>query len=195
MTKLETRPDVYARVTAKIVADLEAGVRPWAKPWSIAHAETRITRPLRHNGEPYRGVNVLLLWAEALARGFASPTWLTFRQALAQGGHVRKGETGSLVVFADRIRRTQTTDDGDEIAREIPFMKGYTVFNVEQVDGLPEAYHATPAPPPAPIARIARAEAFFVALNAELRHGGGRAFYAIDADVIGMPPYEAFRSP
>ena len=75
----ETRPDLYARVTNAIIADLETGVRPWTKPWSAEHLAGRISRPLRHNREPYSGINVILLWAEATARGFGCPTWMTFR--------------------------------------------------------------------------------------------------------------------
>src|ERR1043165_1360819 len=90
------REDVYTRVTGKIIAALEQGVRPWAKPWSAEHAAGRITRPLRHNGTPYRGINVLLLWAEAVANGYAAPFWMTYRQAAALQAHVRKGERGSM---------------------------------------------------------------------------------------------------
>ncbi len=101
-----SKPDLYSRVTNAIIAELENGVRPWTKPWSTAHAQTRITRPLRHNGEPYSGINVVLLWCEAVARGFANATWMTFRQAQSLGAHIRKGETGSLVVYANRMIRT-----------------------------------------------------------------------------------------
>ncbi len=107
MTK-PVKPDIYARVTGKIVADLEKGVRPWIKPWSVERAGGRVVRPLRHNGKPYQGVNILLLWGSALENGFSSPVWMTFKQARDLGGHVRQGEKGSLVVFADTIRKTET---------------------------------------------------------------------------------------
>ena len=145
-----TRADLYARVTGRIVADLEQGVRPWFKPWSAGHTAGRITRPLRHNGTPYCGINVLLLWSEAMARGFTAPLWMTFRQALQLGAHVRKDETGSLVVYADRITKTETDEKGEDVERSIPFLKGYTVFNVEQIDGLPALYTAPAAPRPRP---------------------------------------------
>ena len=92
------RQDVYSRITAQIVAELEKGVRPWVKPWNAEHAAGRITRPLRHNGQPYSGINVLSLWMSASAQNFAAPIWMTFRQALELDAHVRKGEKGSLVV-------------------------------------------------------------------------------------------------
>lgn len=100
MTTTQPRADLYRRVTDRIVADLEQGVRTWLKPWSVAHTEGRITRPLRHNGIPCSGVNVLLLWAEAVERSFASPSSMTFKQAHELGAHIRKGERGSMVVSA-----------------------------------------------------------------------------------------------
>ena len=75
------RQDVYTRITDKIIADLEQGVRTWMKPWNAGNTAGRITRPLRHNGVPYSGINILMLWAEAMDKGFAAPIWMTFRQA------------------------------------------------------------------------------------------------------------------
>lgn len=131
------KQDVYERVTNAIVAELEKGVRPWFKPWNAEHAAGRITRPLRANGLPYRGINVLMLWGAACEHGYAAPIWMTFKQAQELGGHVRKGEKGNLVVYANKITKTETDENGQESERDIPFMKGYTVFNVEQVEGLP----------------------------------------------------------
>ena len=91
-------PDIYSRVTDKIIADLEQGVRPWLKAWNADHAAGRITRPLRHNGIPYKGIGVIMLWSAAVTKGYSAPLWLTFEQAQELGAHVRKGETGELVV-------------------------------------------------------------------------------------------------
>ena len=186
--------DVYSKITDRIVADLEKGVRPWMKPWSADHVAGRITRPLRHNGIPYKGINVLMLWSASVAHGYACPIWLTFKQALELGGNVRKGEHGELVVFANRITRTATGDNGEETEREIPFLKGYTVFNAEQCEGLP-AHYTTKADPPAlpPAARLEGADAFFAATGADIRHGGTRAYYAQQPDYVQMPPFETFR--
>jgi antirestriction protein ArdC len=126
MTTTQPRRDVYSRVTAKIIADLEQGVRTWQKPWNADHAAGNILRPRRANGLPYRGVNILLLWGEAIEKGYAAPIWMTFKQAATLGAQVRKGEHGSLVVYADRITKTETDDHGKESEREIAFMKGYT---------------------------------------------------------------------
>lgn len=190
-----SRPDLYSRVTAAIVADLENGVRPWTKPWSAEHLAGRISRPLRSTGEPYSGINVILLWAESVARGYTAPIWITFRQALALGGHVRKGEHGSTVVYANRISRTETDDDGQDVERQIPFLKAYTVFNVEQVEGLPPHYHAVAEPGLDAAQRIDHAEAFFAATGADIRHGGDQAYYAVHPDYVQMPPFECFADP
>ena len=188
------RADVYSRITDRIIADLEQGVRPWFKPWNAEHVAGRITRPLRHNGVPYKGINVVVLWSAAVARGYACPIWLTFRQALELGGHVRKGETGELIVYADRFKRTETDDKGQEVEREIPFLKGYTVFNAEQCEGLPAHYTARPeAPAPTPMERLDAADAFFAATGASIQHGGARAYYAEGPDYVQMPPFETFR--
>jgi len=155
------KTDVYQKITDQIVSELEKGVRPWMKPWNADHAAGRITRPLRGNGIPYQGINVLMLWSAAMENGYAAPVWMTFKQASELKANVRKGEHGSLVVYADKIIRTETdTVTGEEAERAIPFMKGYTVFNVEQIDGLPEHYYAKPAPRVDIIERITRPKGF-----------------------------------
>jgi antirestriction protein ArdC len=186
--------DLYQNVTNRIVASLEQGVRPWIRPWSAEHAAGRITRPLRANGIPYQGINVLMLWGDAVAKGYSAPIWMTFRQALELEAHVRKGERGSTVVYASKVTRTGTdAETGEETESTIPFLKSYTVFNVEQIEGLPPHYHALAEPRLDPVQRIERAEAFFAATEADIRHGGASAYYNIGADFVQMPPFEAFR--
>jgi antirestriction protein ArdC len=188
------RRDIYQEITDQIVQQLENGVRPWHQPWNAGHMEGRVALPLRHNGVAYRGVNVLALWMEAMAKGYAAPVWMTFKQALALGANVRKGEKGSLVVYADKIIRTETDGKtGEESEHAIPFMKGYTVFNAEQIDGLSDLYVAKPAPQTPTIQRIGRVESFFSATGAIIRHGGNRAYYSVSTDHVQMPPIESFR--
>lgn len=192
--KQETpRADIYSRITDRIVEDLARGVKPWMKPWHDRNMQGRITRPLRHNGQPYSGMNVLLLWSEGMARGFTSPMWMTFKQALELGAAVRKGETGSMVVFASRFTKTEVDGNGGEVDREIPFLKAYTVFNVEQIDGLPEHYNRLPTPVADPVERIEHADRFFRSTGATIRHGGTQAYYSPATDHIQMPPFETFR--
>jgi len=189
---VEDRKDIYERVTAKIVSDLERGVRPWNQPWQTG-SDNRVHRPIRHNGLPYSGVNILMLWSAALERGFESSQWMTFRQAQELTGHVRKGEKGSLVVYANRILKTATNASGEEVEQEIPFLKGYAVFNVDQIDGLPPQYYTKPAPQfTEPVQRLEHAEKFFRATGADIRERGGRAFYSPSDDFIQIPPIDAF---
>ena len=191
--KEKSRVNIYAKITDRIVADLEQGVRPWVKPWSTGNLAGRVTRPLRYNGTPYQGINVLLLWSEAVARGFVSPFWMTFKQSVELGGHVRKGEAASTVVYASQFTKTETDDRGDEVERGIPFLKAYSVFNVDQIDDLPEHYYGAAAPVIEPLARIAHADAFFDATGAKLVYGGSQAYYAPGSDHIQLPVFESFR--
>jgi antirestriction protein ArdC len=188
-----TRADLYSRVTEQVIADLEKGVRPWLKPWSAGSTAGRVGLPRRHNGLPYRGINILVLWGEALDKGYGSPTWMTFRQALVLGGHVRRGEHGSMVVYADRLIRTETDERGVDIEREVPFLKAYTVFNVTQIEGLPAPYYAQPQEQCDRLQLIEAAEHFFAATGAVIRHGGDRAFYSPGPDIIQLPASAAFR--
>lgn len=189
------KTDIYQRVTDKIIADLEQGELTWLKPWSAANIDGRIVKPLRHNGMAYSGINILMLWGAAMEEGFLSPYWMTFKQAKELGAHVRKGERGNPVVYANTITKTEEQEDGSEEERTIPFMKAYTVFNVEQIEGLPDHYYTKPEPVIDPAQRIDHAEAFFAATGADIRHGGNRAYYCGGSDHVQMPVFECFRSP
>ena len=134
-----------------------------------------------------------MLWAAAELQGFNCPLWLTFQQAKELGGFVKKGEHGSPVVYASTFKKKETTDDGEEIEQEIPFLKEYTVFNADQTEGLPERFYQLAEPPKEKIERIEQAERFFANTKADIRYGGNRAYYAIEADYVRMPPFETFR--
>jgi antirestriction protein ArdC len=187
------RIDIYAKVTARIIEDLERGVRPWFKPWSAEHAAGSITRPLRHSGEPYRGINVLMLWASAELQGFSCPLWITYRQAQELGGHVKKGEKGSPVVYSSSYSKTEADTAGTESEREIRFLKNYTVFNAEQVEGLPERFYAVTQAPKDTLTRHEQADRFFEGTGADIRGSINRAYYSVTEDYIAMPSFDAFR--
>lgn len=187
------RHDIYARVTDKIVAALEQGVRPWSKPWDAGNTDGRIIRPLRHNGKPYQGINVLMLWGAAMEGGYTSPFWMTFKQAQEFNAHVKKGEHGSPVVYASTVHKVEQDEGGHDVERDIRFLKSYTVFNADQIEGLPEQFYDKPPPRLDPVDRIEHAEEFFRNTGADVRTGGGRAFYSPGDDYIRMPPIEAFR--
>ena len=193
-TSNSKRTDIRTRVSSTIVEQLERGTLPWRQPWKAEHLAGRITRPLRHNGQKYSGINIITLWMSAEMSGFVSPFWLTFNQARELGAFVKKGEHGSPVVYASKFTKKDTTEAGDEIEQEIPFLKEYTVFNAEQVEGLPSYFNdvAQIVQNP-PLQRIEQAERFFANTQADIRYGGNRAYYAFEADYVRMPPFETFR--
>ena len=136
----------------------------------------------------------MMLWASAMEQGFDCPIWLTYKQAAELGGQVRKGEKGSLVVYADTITRIEANDKGVDVETAIPFMKGYTVFNAQQVDSLPAHFYARKEPQNSqPIERIEQAERFFASTKATIQHGGNRAFYSPSQDMVQMPEMRTFR--
>jgi antirestriction protein ArdC len=190
---MNAKPDIYAKVTNKIIADLERGSLTCLRPWQPGHAAGHISRPLRAGGEAYRGVNILMLWASAMESGFNSPFWMTYKQSVELGGQVRKGEKGSLVVYANKIIKSETDANGEDVETTIPFMKGYTVFNSEQIDSLPGHFYATPVPANQDIDRMESVERFFAATGATIRHGGSQAFYSPSNDMVQMPEFQAFR--
>ncbi|PSH61750.1 antirestriction protein [Phyllobacterium brassicacearum] len=195
MTKPDTTPraDIYVRITARIIEQLEAGTRPWMQPWGACGSPVR---PLRHNGVAYRGINTVLLWMEAAEKGYQSPFWMTYKQAHELGGQVRKGERSTLVIYANAIERKEEDEQGEEVERRIPYLKGYSVFNTDQIEGLPADYSAKAKAPDGlqAKARIPRVDAFYGNLGADICEGGNQAYYRIDADFIAMPVFEAFVS-
>ena len=88
---------VYQKVTDKFIADLEQGELTWLKPWSADNMDGRVTKPLRHNGQSYSGINVLMLWGAAMDAGFCSPTWMTFKQAKELGAHCARASAETLL--------------------------------------------------------------------------------------------------
>ena len=185
--------DIHQAVTDRIISSIEAGTAPWLKPWASSGAAVR---PLRSTGQPYNGVNVLTLWLDAEEKGFSSPYWFGFQTALKMGACVRKGEKGSSIVYANKIVKTEETPDGDEKTRAIPFLKQSFVFNAAQIDGLSEHFYqaASPKPDRTPESHNSRLDDFFRHTGVDLRHGGSRAFYRVDADFVQMPEFEDFHT-
>jgi antirestriction protein ArdC len=129
-----SRPSIYQTVTERIISSLKTGVIPWEKPWkSPRYAGGPFPRNF-YTGKPYRGINVLLLWSSQ----YSSPFWLTFKQTQALKGSVRKGEHGTPIVFYKQLPEHATKDEETTSKDErVPFVLcHYTVFNVEQCDGL-----------------------------------------------------------
>ncbi len=192
------RANLYDEITDKIVAELEAGRVPWVQPWGTAAVKAPLAMPRNAaTGRQYSGINVLILWGAVIEHGYAAQTWLTFRQALALGGNVRKGEHGTTVVYADRFvpddEKRRARETGEE-AQAIPFLKRFTVFNAAQCENLADDV-AVAAPPPPPGLIEPRVEALIRATGIDFRIGGNRAFYAPGPDFVMVPPPQAYFEP
>ena len=192
------RTSLYQEITDNIIAELEAGRVPWVQPWGTVAAKASLAMPKNAATEhQYSGINVLILWGAVIEHGFSTQNWLTFRQALGLGAHVRKGEHGTIVVYADRFvpdqERRRAERDGDE-PNAIPFLKRFTVFNTDQCENLPPELTSAPAPSPEGLV-LPHAEALIAGTGADFRIGGDRAFYNAVHDFIQVPRPEAYFEP
>lgn len=184
---VKARRDIYQEVTDRIVEALEAGAAPWVQPWRAIG----MSGDLRNGqtGHCYSGINVLLLGMELAANGWTDPRFVTFKQAKALGGSVRKGEHGTMITFWKKLIREN--DDGERKA--FPMLKHYFVFNVAQCDGLelPEGKTLDSLPEPD---RDANCERYLAGSLAQIRHGGNVARYCrTPLDLIQLPHVGAFK--
>lgn len=187
---------LYSEVTDRIVAQIEEGTLPWVRPWDDGKAALGLPRNAG-TGRRYSGINVLILWHRLFEQGYGSQRWLTYRQAQALGGNVRKGEQGTTVCYADRFtpRDDDTVPTGpDGEPRQIAFLKRFTVFNLDQCEGLEDA-GSSPATTWNKALIIPRANALIGATGADIRIGGGEAYYAPQDDMIRVPRPEHFHEP
>jgi len=194
----QDRANVYDEITDRIIAELEAGRFPWVQPWGTAAAKAPLGLPKNAStGRNYSGINILILWGTVVQHGFPGQGWLTYRQAAALGGNVRKGEHGTTVVYADRFvpedEKRRARETGEE-AQAIPFLKRFTVFNTAQCENLPDDITvAVPPPPPGLIEP--RVEALIRATGIDFRIGGDRALYVPADDYVVVPPPQAYFEP
>ncbi|WAP69023.1 ArdC family protein [Jiella pelagia] len=187
--------ELYTRVTNQVIAHLEEGVPTWTRPWKVSRKNgIGIVPQNAVTARPYSGANVLILWMMAEVSGYASNAWLTYKQANEAGGKVRKGERGVQVVYV------LWREDEKNPEKKIPTTRYYTVFNVEQCDGLPE----TIAQPPLPFSSLPKDVAIRKCLETATGHtkerpkiliAGNKAAYLPNRDVIVMPPLDAFQQP
>jgi len=181
--------DLYAEVSARIIAELEKGAAPWVKPWSARPGANTPCNAI--SNRPYSGCNVVLLWM-AQAAGYRTPRFLAFKQALELGGHVRKGERGTKVYFVKQLEIREGTDEAR--ARLVPMMREYTVFNVDQCDGLPDSVTTgKPMRVRNPDTRDDLADQFLRSTGADIREGHGEAYYVPRRDFISMPAFAGFK--
>ena len=190
-----SRQSIYADVTARLIHELEQGRLPWVQPW-----DTGSGYGMPHNaitGRAFSGINILILWAAVNDCHYPSQAWLTYRQAQATGGTIRRGEKGTTVCYADHFtpkdEEARAQDEGRD-ARQLAFLKRFTVFNVAQCEGLPEAPISVPRPTPE-ASLLPCVKDLIRASRADVRIGGEQAFYSPAADIIAVPARAAFRNP
>jgi antirestriction protein ArdC len=186
------RRDLYGEVSARIVTELERGAAPWVKPWS---ATAGMNTPCNAvTNRPYSGCNVVLLWM-ARASGYRAPRFVTYKQALELGGHVRKGEHGTRVYFVKQLQVRDKSSDDDSAARLIPMLREYTVFNVDQCENLPpRVITLANTKPRNPGQRDATVDEFLACSGANIREGSGDAYYRPTDDYISLPRFEDFKA-
>jgi len=191
---MKTKRDIEQEITNKIIAQLEEGVAPWRKSWVGGGGLA-----LRENGVPYRGYNQFLLSLS----GYSNPYWVTYNKAAElaglkkdskgkwikeEGKGVLPGEGGTHVYFFKQLKIKDKVTGDD---KTIPLIKFYSVFNVSQCGGLPEKYNPQPVER-TEVERDAAVEAYLSNISADVRHGGGRAFYIPSEDRIQLPEVDDF---
>lgn len=182
------KTDIHQTVTDQIIAAIQSGAGSVGSRWIGSSGQ----EPIRITGQPYQGINWLLLSISQDKRGFASPQWMTYRQAETLGGQVRKGEKGTPITFCKPVTAKETDADGNESERRGgTILRGYTVFNCDQIDGLPDEYRVTPPALPAK-ERDAVAEAALRSCGAQIVETGTRAFYSPDRDLVTLPDFDRF---
>ncbi|MCS3607430.1 ArdC family protein [Erwinia rhapontici] len=175
-----TKTDIYQTVTDSIISALETGVKPWSCPWQRVPGMSGLPSNYA-TGAAYSGMNIMLLWCSASKQGFSDSRWMTYKQAEAEGGQVRKGVHGTTAIFYTTLEKEN--DDGE--TDYIPMLKTFTVFNVEQIDGLPLSDAAVcPAETFEP---LPRAEALFRNSGATIIEKGQNAFFQPSTDEIWLP--------
>lgn len=190
------RASLYDDITGRIIGDLEAGRLPWVQPWDAGRAAVGLPYNVVSDRR-YSGINILTLWHAVHARGFRGHGFLTFRQAIALGGTVRRGERGTAIVYSHRVGSEPpdaTARPGSDGKGGFSFLKRFSVFSVDQCDGLPDDL-CIPAPPIPEGLILPEAEALIVATGADVRIGGASAYFSPRHDFVAVPRPDDFYEP
>jgi antirestriction protein ArdC len=178
---------LYESVTNRIIEEMKNGTVPWTKPWKSG--KTFGVMPMNAaTGRPYNGINIPLLWRAADVHGYPTHGWLTYKQAHAAGGQVRKGEKATTVVFTKKLHIKDKQTDED---KQIGMLRTFAVFNVAQIDGLPDK--PTPELVDIGTSNVNQlVDGFIAATKADIRIGGNIACYVPSKDFVALPPMDAF---
>jgi antirestriction protein ArdC len=180
------RSDVYEAITNRVITAIEEGAGEWQMPWH----RSAVSRPVNaYTKKPYRGVNVVALWAAADACRYSSGFWATYKQWREIEAQVRKGEHASLIVFWKELEReVEDEETRERVRKKTLFARASWVFNADQVEGwAPRTTQERNL-----VEAIDQAEAFTAATGADVRHGGDRAYYRRSEDYVQMPERERF---
>ncbi|WP_133623359.1 ArdC family protein [Erwinia sp. LJJL01] len=181
----KAKTDIYQTVTNNIIAALEASVKPWSCPWKRMAGMSGLPSNFT-TGIAYSGMNIMLLWCSASEQGFGDSRWMTYKQAQAVGGQVRKGEHGTTTIFY--ITLEKENDDGE--IDQIPMLKTFNVFNVEQIHGLPLTTETVS--PEATFDPLPQAENLFKKSGANIIEKGQNAFFSPSTDEVWLPERHLF---
>lgn len=191
-TIMNARHSLYETITHDLLEELEQGVVPWVRPWESGGGMSLMPYNAA-SGRRYRGVNVLLLWRVSRVKGYRHPGWIGYHQARERGGYVRRGEKATPIVYAKTFTPKEDREKPEDEQRTIPFLKWRDVFNVEQTAHLPDTLTCLPKPQPLPAA-LEQVEAFLARIGAKVLHGGDRAAYSPNFDLITLPEPTRFES-
>lgn len=188
--------DIRQAITDKIITMLEKGGNEVRTRWTKA-AKSGFPSNAK-SGDYYHGVNVLILWDAAINAGYSSNVWMTYKQAEAMGAQVRKGEKAEMCCYFDMIEKKDEKNEvnlnADGKASHFPMCKPFWLFNIDQIDGLPEKITQTDKTE-IEFSPIEEAEKILAASGAEILHGFDRAFYSPSKDHIALPKREQFTGP
>jgi antirestriction protein ArdC len=189
--KAKSQTQIYQEVTDRLTAELEEGRIPWRRPWAIKGGSSY--RNLVTKKE-YHGINPLLLNLTALSRGYTSPWWLTYNQAKAKGGHVKKDERGTMIVFWKMLlldkngKAIKDSDKKTKVDKVIPLLRYWTVFNFEQTEGI-----EAPEMDPEVFEPMERAQALIDQYEDHPEYkAADEAYYSPGEDIIGLPDRKKF---
>lgn len=189
-TKKEKR-DIYQEITNRVIESIEQGVLPWVCEWNAEGGDFCL--PVNFStGEHYKGINIMLLWMAKHMGGFSSSHWMTYNQAKAKGGQVRRGEKGTGIIFYKTLTKETdrfNSESGENEKDFIPMLRSFTVFNLDQINGVeaPEKVELTGGFNP-----LEEAEKILIASGVKFNEGGVNAFYRYSTDEITMPDRERF---
>ena len=177
------KKDIYQDITNKVIQALEKGGNPWRCPWD---KDGIFSIPKNYKtGAFYQGINIPLLWIAQEEGSYSSSCWLTYKQAQEMGGQVRKGEAGTSCIFYKPWERKTGEQDknGEDRIEIIPMVRGFTVFNIDQIDGIEIKHLETNQEDFQPIQKV---EDLITASKVEVIEGGTRCCYVPSEDFIKM---------